>query len=112
MLLYWWPRCSTCREARQALHEKGLRPEERDYFARPLAPEELRELAGAAGGIRRLVATGSPSFRRLGRPLEDLGDAELEAHVLAEPRLLRRPLLRTPDGRVLVGGRAVREGGE
>ncbi|MBO0688198.1 MAG: arsenate reductase (glutaredoxin) [Candidatus Dormibacteraeota bacterium] len=110
MLLYWWPRCSTCREARQALHERGVRPEERDYFARPLTPEELRELAAAAGGVRLLVATGSPSFRRLGRSLEGLSDAELEAHVLAEPRLLRRPLLRTSDGRVLVGARAIREG--
>ena len=110
MLLYWWPRCSTCREARQALHERGVRPEERDYFAQPLTHEELRDLAGVAGGIRQLVATGSPSFRRLGRPLEDLTDAELEAHVLAEPRLLRRPLLRTSSERVLVGARAIRDG--
>ena len=110
MLLYWWPRCSTCREARQALHDRGVRPEERDYFAQPLTQEELRELAGVAGGIRLLVATGSPSFRRLGRPLEDLTDTELEAHVLAEPRLLRRPLLRTSADRVLVGARAIRDG--
>lgn len=109
MLLYWWPRCSTCREARQVLHARGVRPEERDYFADPLTRDELRDLAAGAGGIRRLVATGSPNFRRLGRPLEDLTEAELEAHVLAEPRLLRRPLLRTSGDRVLVGARAIRE---
>jgi arsenate reductase-like glutaredoxin family protein len=110
VLLYWWPRCSACREARQDLHERGVRPEERDYFAKPLALGELRDLAGVAGGMRALVATGSPSFRRLGRSLDEFTDAQLEALVLAEPRLLRRPLLRTSDRRVLVGARAIREG--
>jgi arsenate reductase-like glutaredoxin family protein len=88
-----------------------LRPEERDHFAHPLLPEELRGLASAAGGIRALVATGSPSFRRLRRSLDSFADAELEQRLAAEPRLLRRPLLLADDERLLVGSRAVREAG-
>jgi arsenate reductase (glutaredoxin) len=109
VVLYWWPRCSACREVRQSLHARGLRPEERDHFAHPLSPGELRALAGAAGGVRPLVATGSPSFRRLRRPLDSFTDAELETHLGAEPRLLRRPLLLTDDTRLLVGARAILE---
>ena len=82
----------------------------RDFFADRLTRTELAELARAAGGIRVLFAFGSPSFRKLERAPEDLSDAELLDLALGEPRFLRRPLLVTDDGRVLVGGRAVREG--
>ena len=82
----------------------------RDFFADRLTRAELEELARAAGGIRALFAFGSPSFRKLERAPEELSDTELLDLALGEPRFLRRPLLVTDDGRVLVGGRAVREG--
>ena len=57
--------------------------------------------------MRTLFAFGSPSFRRLGRDPEGLTEAEMMDLVLAEPRLLRRPLLVTGDGRVLAGATAI-----
>ena len=74
----------------------------RDFFAQPLSRAELEDLARRAGGIRRLFAFRSPSFKNLGREEGSLTDSELVDLILAEPRLLRRPLL--VDGeRVLVG---------
>ncbi len=82
----------------------------RDFFADRLTRAELEELTRAAGGIRPIFAFGSPSFRKLERAPEDFSDAELIDLALAEPRFLRRPLLVTDDGRVLVGGKAVSAG--
>jgi arsenate reductase-like glutaredoxin family protein len=55
------------------------------------------------------VAVSSPSFKKLERPLDSFSEEELLEMVLAEPRLLRRPLLVTDDGRVLTGGKAVEQ---
>ncbi len=54
-----------------------------------------------------MFAFNSPRFRRLGRAPDEISDAELIELALCEPRLLRRPLLVTGDGHVLVGGAAV-----
>lgn len=88
-----------------------MRAEERDFFAHRLERAELEDLVRRAGGIRGIFAFGSPSFKKLGRDPAEVADDELFELVLAEPRLLRRPLLVTDDGRVLAGGRAVSEGG-
>jgi arsenate reductase-like glutaredoxin family protein len=81
--------------------------DERDVFAQPLTGAELADLAHRAGGIRAIFAFNSPSFKKLGRAPDAMSDEELMALVRQEPRLLRRPLAVTEDGRVLVGGRAV-----
>lgn len=85
--------------------------EERDFFAHPLTREELDEIARRAGGVRNVFAFNSPSFKKLDRDPASLSDEELSDLILSEPRMLRRPLMLTDDGRVLAGGRAVSEAG-
>jgi arsenate reductase-like glutaredoxin family protein len=80
---------------------------ERDFFKDPFTRAELEALAQAAGGIRPLIAFGSQRFRDLGRTPESCSDSELFEIALAEPRVLRRPLALTEDGRVLAGAKAV-----
>ena len=87
-----------------------MRASERDYFADRLTRPELEALAQIAGGIRKVFAFGSPSFKKLGRAPESYADAELVDLVVGEPRFLRRPLLVADDGRVLVGAKAVASG--
>ena len=53
-----------------------------------------------------IFAAGSPAFKKLGLDPASLGDEQMMELVLAEPRMLRRPILVDGD-RVLVGGRAV-----
>lgn len=107
---YHWASCSSCREAREELAGRGLRPELRDFFAEPLSASELAALTGLAGGVRPLFSFNSPSFRKLGRDRENVTDEELLELIEAEPRFLRRPLLVNGD-RVLIGARAIREAG-
>ena len=59
--------------------------------------------------MRAIFAFNSPSFKKLGRTPDDLTDDELLDLVLGEPRMLRRPLAVTVDGRVVAGGKAVSE---
>lgn len=107
MKLYHWVRCSTCRQARELLKERGLAFDEQDFFAVPLERDELIRLAGIGGGIRSLVSVASPSFKRDGRSLEEYTEAQLLAAMLEEPRMLRRPMLVTDDGRLLIGKKAI-----
>ena len=110
MVLYHWARCSSCRRLRGELASRGFRIEERDFFADPLNQRELDAIADAAGGVRALVSTASPAFRANGRPLPEWTDADLLDAMLHEPRLLRRPLLVTGEGRVLFGAGAIAAG--
>jgi Spx/MgsR family transcriptional regulator len=104
--LYHWARCSTCRQLRQALRSAGTPVQERDFFADPLSEEELDQLARLAGGVRELFSGHSPSARALEDRLATMTDKELRSLMLAEPRLLRRPILVTDDGQVLIGRKA------
>lgn len=103
MVLYHWARCGTCREARRRLADRGIQLEERDLFAQPLSEAELEDLAGWAGGLKALTSTASPVFRARGLPLERWSDQDLRSAMLQDPHLLKRPILRRDDGRLLVG---------
>lgn len=71
--------------------------------------EELSDLGRRAGGVRVIFAFNSPSFKKLGRAPDEVSDGELLELILREPRMLRRPLAITADGRVVAGGKAVSE---
>lgn len=103
MVLYHWARCSTCREARRQLSERGIKAQERDLFAEPLSEGELKDLAAGAGGLKVLASTASPAFRARGLALGEWSDPELRSAMLRDPHLLKRPILRRDDGAVLVG---------
>ena len=74
------------------LSEKGVEPEERDFFQDRFSEEELRRLLGD-----RLPAEffswNSPSFKKLGINREGLSDERLISLMVEEPRLIRRPLI-------------------
>lgn len=108
MVLYHWARCSTCRQARQVLAERATPLQERDIFADPLSEAELEDLAAQAGGLKEIASTASRGFRAVGRPLADWDDGELRTAMLADPHLLKRPILRRDDGSLLVGLPAIK----
>lgn len=91
--LYVKAGCSTCNRARDALRGWGVAFTERDLFRHPLEEPELRELAALAS-LRDLFSDRSPSVRARGLLPDELSEAAMLAEMLAEPRLIRRPLLR------------------
>jgi len=87
------------RKAERFLKERGLAFQFVDLAEKGISPGELRAVARAAGGADALLDREGARFRERG-----LGYMEFdaEAELLADPLLLRSPILR--DGsRVLVG---------
>jgi Spx/MgsR family transcriptional regulator len=90
--LYWRKQCSTCRNARAFLAERGADIEERDFFKQPLSEEELRSLIGDRP-VDDVFSWKSPSAKALGLKQGEEPPEKLIALMLKEPRLIRRPLV-------------------
>ena len=84
------------------LSQNGVELDERDFFADPFTADELRQLIGDAP-VSDYFSWRSPSFRKLGLKREDMSDDQMLALMAEEPRLVRRPLIMTEDGKLIVG---------
>lgn len=103
--LYWWRTCSQCRDAKNALEAAGVTLELRDFFAEPFTRAELESLAQRVS-IDDLFSWRSPSSVPFRARRYSMRQSELIDEMLKQPRLIRRPILETPDGDVIVGYRA------
>ena len=84
------------------LSQSGVELDERDFFADPFTAEELKDLIGD-GSAADYFSWRSPSFRKLGLKRDDMSDNQMLELMAEEPRLIRRPLIMTPDGKLIVG---------
>ena len=84
------------------LSQNGIELDERDFFADPFTVEELRDLIGDSP-VSNYFSWRSPSFRKLGVKREDISEERMLELMAEEPRLIRRPLIMTPDGALIVG---------
>ena len=84
------------------LSQGGVEFNERDFFAEPFTVDELRDIVGSRP-VSDFFSWRSPSFRKMGLNREDLGDDKLLQLMVEEPRLIRRPLIMTGDGDLIVG---------
>ena len=84
------------------LSQGNIELEERDFFAEPFSAEELRGLIGDAP-VSDYFSWRSPSFRKLGLKRDEMSEGRMLELMAEEPRLIRRPLILTEDGRLIVG---------
>lgn len=97
-------RCDTCSRARKWLDSQGIAYEFVDYRDEPVNAATLRQWAASLQGWDKLVNRSSTTWRQL--PEEQKQPADDEAWlalVQANPTLVKRPVLVTPDGVVSVG---------
>ena len=92
LTLYTKAGCTSCLKARQFLLSRGVAYTERDIFKHPLNEPELRAIV-AQQPVSSVFSHRSPSVKALGLADQALGEEEMLRHMLAEPRLIRRPLL-------------------
>ena len=71
----------------------------RAFFDDRFSEDELRRLFGDRP-VADFFSWNSPSFRKLGVSRDSLGEDELLALMLEEPRLIRRPLV-VVDGEIV-----------
>ncbi len=84
------------------LSQGGIEFDERDFFADPFTVEELREIIGTRP-VSDIFSWRSPSYRKMGLNRDDLRDDRLLQLMVDEPRLIRRPLILTGEGGLIVG---------
>lgn len=97
MILYGIPTCDTCKKARKALEAEGHSVTFRDVRAEALSEDEWAILLAEFGST--LVNQKSTTYRGLSMWLRE---AEADAQLLAQPTLMKRPVLQ--DGTRLTMG--------
>ena len=100
---YWYPNCTSCRDAASVLKRLGLDFERIHIYDNPPSRAELEKIASLLpGGVEQLIATRGVAFRELGLAGKALSPNEWLDLIEAHPRLLRRPIL-TDGTRAIVG---------
>ncbi|MBC2188197.1 arsenate reductase family protein [Listeria booriae] len=93
---YWYPKCSTCKKAKQWLDDNKVDYNQIDMIETPPTKEELQQWWKNSGlGIRRFFNTSGIKYRELG--LKDKVDqmTEDEAFTLlaTDGKLIKRPIV-------------------
>lgn len=86
---------------REFLSQEGVDFTERDFFQQPFSTHEIRELLGDCSPSE-LFSWRSPSLKAMGLQGKELSENKLLDLMVKEPRLIRRPLVKTGD-QLIVG---------
>lgn len=97
--IYHNQKCGTSRNTLAMIRQSGAEPEVIEYLKTPPTRERLRQMISDAG------ITVRQALRRKGSPYDELGlddpkfsDDELLDLMVAQPILIERPLVVTPNG--------------
>ena len=101
LTVYEKPSCSTCRNLRALLDERGIEYVTVDHHSDGLVEDQLRGILVKLGdGPRALLREREPLVAELGLP-GDRTDDELIALMVEHPQLMNRPVVVSPDRAVL-----------
>jgi arsenate reductase len=101
--IWFNPKCSKCRMAREALDEAGVEYTLRRYLDEPPTAAELRGVLGQLGlEPWDITRTGDPMAEEAGVASWPREREEWLARLVAHPALIQRPILVTPDGEAWV----------
>jgi arsenate reductase len=107
MEIWFNPRCSKCRMAKEFLDEAGAEYTIRRYLEEPPTAEEIRAVLGRLGlEPWEIVRTGEAVAKELGIAKWGRTAADRERWIdamAANPALIQRPIITADDGRAVVG---------
>lgn len=99
--IYHNPRCSKSRQTLQLLEDNGQTPQIRLYLENPPSEQELLDVLKALSiSARGLLRKGEDEYKTLNLGDQSLSDDALIQAMVANPRLIERPI-------VLLNGQAV-----
>jgi arsenate reductase len=93
LVLWFNPRCGTCRSALEILQSRGLEPELRRYLEDPPTVAELEALLAKLGVDPHTVARRSEDEYQALRLSERTPRDELLRAIAQHPRILQRPIV-------------------
>jgi len=102
--LYGIPNCDTVKRARAWLAERGVEHDFHDFKKAGVPAQALPQWLAALGWERLLNRAGS-TWRKLddAQRAAANGEAGARALMLAQPSVIKRPVVQWPDGRLSVG---------
>jgi arsenate reductase (glutaredoxin) len=101
--IYHNPRCSKSRATLALLEERGIAPEVVEYLKTPPSVAELSGILDALGlEPRELMRRDEVEYGALGLDRAELGRDELIAAMVANPKLIERPIV-VRDGKAAIG---------
>ncbi len=106
MTFICYPKCSTCKKARDFLVSAGAEFTERDIKLENPTEAELREWHARSGlPLKRFFNTSGQLYRsmELTKRLPEMSEDEQYALLATDGMLVKRPILLTDGGGVLVG---------
>jgi Spx/MgsR family transcriptional regulator len=90
---YWKSTCTSCRNARKVLQERGVEVEEINYARKPLDAATITAIVQAAGGVAKVINTRHEIAKTRGWGEDAPSEGDFVAAAAKEPNLLRRPIL-------------------
>ena len=102
--IYSYPSCTTCKKALKWLVENQIDYELIDIASCPPGKEILIEAIRQLGERKKIFNTSGLSYRNLGaQVIKAMDDSEAIEALAADGKLVKRPLLITDKGQILVG---------
>ncbi len=96
--IYHNPACGTSRNTLAMIRNAGIEPEIIEYIKNPLGRAELKALIEKAGlRVRDAVRAKGDLYTELGLDNPALSDDQLLDAMVANPKLINRPFVVTPD---------------
>ncbi|WP_366247491.1 arsenate reductase family protein [Terribacillus aidingensis] len=93
---YWYPNCSTCKNAKKWLDANDVSYEAIHIVENPPSPEILQEVADKSGlPLTKLFNTSGKVYREGGykEKIKEADDAQLKSWLSENGMLIKRPLL-------------------
>jgi arsenate reductase len=91
-------KCSETRKAERFFKERGERFQSVDLAQKALSPGELRAVASRVGGMEQLIDRAGRRYVDKGLKYAAPTGPRIEAMLLADPLLLRTPIVRSASG--------------
>ena len=102
--LYGLNKCSTCQKAIDWLDANKIAHSFSDVRDSPITKEQVSGWSKSLGGWEKMINRASYTWRGLPpEKIADLTEARAMALAVANPSLIRRPLIEHRDGSVTVG---------
>ena len=101
----WYPKCSTCKKAKEYLNKRNIKYEERDIVLDKLSYKEIENIIEKSGkDIKSLFNTSGLKYRELGLKdkLNNFSFDEKIKLLSSDGMLVKRPIL-IDDNFVLIG---------
>lgn len=97
--IYHNPDCGTSRNTLAMIRQSGVEPSVIEYLKTPPSREKLKELISAMGiTVRDLLRQKGTPYKELGLDDPKWTDDQLIDQMLANPILINRPIVVTPNG--------------